>query len=304
MLHKRKITTVLAIPLLAGVMGTRALAAGPVTMQYESSPSLSVESTSASSSDFAATFTYTSGANNGQTITMISSGDLIGLYAFDVTTTVAGGPPLTPNPSTQPFWATCLSPAGYLNGNTHTYDLTAFSSAGNGINPNGVWSTAGANNDAGIQNASFLYSQVAHGILSGGVAGQSGTAAQQGAALALAMYQVLYNSTGYGTYDSAAGGSAGVFKLTGGLTGSVATDYTDDLALLSKGFNPDYTGYVLVPNPNDSQNGSGQDMILLGNPGQNYSVPEPTTVMAGALLLLPFGASTLRILRRNRGTVA
>jgi len=29
-------------------------------------------------------------------------------------------------------------------------------------------------------------------------------------------------------------------------------------------------------------------------------VPEPTTVIAGALLLLPFGASTLRILRKNR----
>lgn len=34
-----------------------------------------------------------------------------------------------------------------------------------------------------------------------------------------------------------------------------------------------------------------------------YAVPEPTTVIAGALLLLPFGASTLRILRRNRSTV-
>jgi len=29
-------------------------------------------------------------------------------------------------------------------------------------------------------------------------------------------------------------------------------------------------------------------------------VPEPTTVLAGVLLLLPFGASTLRILRKNR----
>jgi hypothetical protein len=29
-------------------------------------------------------------------------------------------------------------------------------------------------------------------------------------------------------------------------------------------------------------------------------VPEPTTVVAGALLLLPLGASTLRVLRRNR----
>jgi hypothetical protein len=31
-----------------------------------------------------------------------------------------------------------------------------------------------------------------------------------------------------------------------------------------------------------------------------YAVPEPTTMIAGALLLLPFGASTLRILRKNR----
>jgi hypothetical protein len=30
------------------------------------------------------------------------------------------------------------------------------------------------------------------------------------------------------------------------------------------------------------------------------SVPEPTTIISGVLMLLPFGASTLRILRRNR----
>jgi len=29
------------------------------------------------------------------------------------------------------------------------------------------------------------------------------------------------------------------------------------------------------------------------------AVPEPTTVIAGALLLLPFGASTIRVLRKN-----
>ena len=33
-------------------------------------------------------------------------------------------------------------------------------------------------------------------------------------------------------------------------------------------------------------------------------VPEPTTMIAGAMLLLPFGASTLRVLRRNRVAVA
>jgi hypothetical protein len=31
------------------------------------------------------------------------------------------------------------------------------------------------------------------------------------------------------------------------------------------------------------------------------AVPEPSTVIAGALLLLPFGASAVRIVRRNRG---
>jgi hypothetical protein len=31
-----------------------------------------------------------------------------------------------------------------------------------------------------------------------------------------------------------------------------------------------------------------------------YEVPEPTTMIAGALLLLPFGATTLRMLRKNR----
>ena len=40
-----------------------------------------------------------------------------------------------------------------------------------------------------------------------------------------------------------------------------------------------------------------QDMIVKVNA---VPVPEPTTMIAGALLLLPFGASTLRILRKNR----
>jgi hypothetical protein len=31
-------------------------------------------------------------------------------------------------------------------------------------------------------------------------------------------------------------------------------------------------------------------------------VPEPSTVMAGVLLLVPFGASTLRMLRRKQTT--
>jgi hypothetical protein len=39
---------------------------------------------------------------------------------------------------------------------------------------------------------------------------------------------------------------------------------------------------------------------LLWNGSEFDVVPEPTTMIAGASLLLPLGASTLRILRRNR----
>jgi hypothetical protein len=43
-------------------------------------------------------------------------------------------------------------------------------------------------------------------------------------------------------------------------------------------------------------------MALVSGSTQNYivPVPEPTTMISGALLLLPFAASTLRVLRKNR----
>jgi hypothetical protein len=44
----------------------------------------------------------------------------------------------------------------------------------------------------------------------------------------------------------------------------------------------------------DTEN-SDMNVQVFGTP-----VPEPTTMIAGALLLLPFGASTLRLLRKNR----
>jgi hypothetical protein len=43
--------------------------------------------------------------------------------------------------------------------------------------------------------------------------------------------------------------------------------------------------------------------VTLDNVGLNVSaVPEPTTMIAGALLLLPFGVSTLRALRKHRNS--
>jgi hypothetical protein len=50
-----------------------------------------------------------------------------------------------------------------------------------------------------------------------------------------------------------------------------------------------------------SVNSPNGGFITISEVSQSFhQVPEPTTVIAGALLLLPFGASTLRILRKNR----
>ena len=58
---------------------------------------------------------------------------------------------------------------------------------------------------------------------------------------------------------------------------------------------------------NNANGAYGVVALDLGTPGQPAQdqlavvpVPEPTTVIAGALLLLPFGASALRILRKTR----
>lgn len=234
---------------------------------------------------------FTATLNGNQIIT---GDDLIGIYSFSISQ--GSSPALS-----TPFYTTCVSPAGLLDWGSHTYDLKTFGQEQPGLNPPGLGGAtgwAGANpvdGGYGIQNANFLFSQLSGKILGGGIGGQAGGVADQGAAMALAMYTSLYNSTALGTL----GGSA--FQLTGGLTGNVSTDYTDDINFLTGAKVPVVNGYVLRPNPTFP--GAGQDMILLasGLPQGFTPVPEPTTMIAGALMLLPFGASTIRILRRKSG---
>ncbi len=49
-------------------------------------------------------------------------------------------------------------------------------------------------------------------------------------------------------------------------------------------------------------NSTSANLMAITGVNQDFlvPVPEPTTMIAGALLLLPFGVSTLRILRKNR----
>jgi hypothetical protein len=82
-------------------------------------------------------------------------------------------------------------------------------------------------------------------------------------------------------------------------------DYYDGLMI-----EDETTGVQYVINSQSAHSpGNGtiyEDTVALGYPDgvpitlTITPVPEPTTMIAGALLLLPFGASTVRILRRNR----
>ena len=81
------------------------------------------------------------------------------------------------------------------------------------------------------------------------------------------------------------------------LTGSWAT--TDPLGHVETvTVQANATGQVALDffqtTPNGSQSSPIIDDVTLS------TVPEPTTVVAGAMLLLPFGMSTLRMLRKNR----
>jgi hypothetical protein len=215
---------------------------------------------------------FTSAGSAGAAIT---SDELIGIYLFKSSGTE--GP-------VNPFWSTCLSPNGNLDWGTHNYTSYSFLGGSPGQNP-ASWSTVGAG-DSGIQNAQFLWRVFSPTIIASGTA-------DQGAGLALAMYEALYDSTGYGTTAS----GDGKFYVTSGLSGGVLTAYNTYLGALNTASSAANvsanlgSGYVL----RSTETGAGQDLIWDVSP-----VPEPTTMIAGALLLLPVGASTLRILRKNR----
>lgn len=80
---------------------------------------------------------------------------------------------------------------------------------------------------------------------------------------------------------------------------TTANYYTTFLnGLTSSGITgPQFKGNVLESTIAGTGPGSGgsQEFFLLGTP-----VPEPATMVAGALLLLPFGVSTLRMFRKSR----
>ncbi len=107
------------------------------------------------------------------------------------------------------------------------------------------------------------------------------------AALQLAVWEALLDTTaGSSTLDV----TGGRFKIN-------AVTWDDDAAITlaaswASQVNPNaiYTGFLLLPDPATQYGLTAQEVFYNVTP----SVPEPTTVMAAALLLLPLGARTLR----------
>jgi len=224
---------------------------------------------------------------------LITAGaDWIGLYQFDVE---PGS-----NPAIQSsFYSVCLSPLGNLPPGEQTYNYESLASASKSANP-AAWAHSG-NQYYGVQNATYLLGMYSAAITSGKgyVSGLIGTSADQGTALALAMYAALYNSTGYGML----GGSSFVNTTgtgVGQVFGAVDKDYMDILSMLtpSKAASGSAAedGGVLVPEDPGSQE---FELLSTDLPAGFGVVPEPTTLIAGALLLVPFGASVLRVIRKG-----
>ena len=181
-------------------------------------------------------------------------------------------------------------------GNPYTYDgPVAFAGQG-GVNP--TWGTGTAATEAAaIQNAAYLFYN--YGNLT--TAGIGGSPTQM-AALQLAVWEVLYNTTGTGV-----GSINGTrFSVTGGADStaiSLAASWVTALDAMSNAGNFGYDGYLLYPDPaTGDQNPTSQGKD--GEPPQELlmamPVPEAPTVIAGMLLVLPLAASAFKILRRKR----
>ncbi len=187
----------------------------------------------------------------------------------------------------------CLDVGGGLvAGWTYQFNVLDFAGL-DGLKPK--WGYSASDAGQAIQNAAKLYNAFSLGI--GLPSGQqiAGTTAER-AGLQLAIWESLYD-TGYGGgLDVTTGGASGAgrhFSLTGSYSGATASaitaanNYLAQLGNISG--NP--TGKLLQPfaPPN-----------YAGMPYQEVLVPEPATLVAGALMALPFGLTSVRFMRRRQ----
>jgi hypothetical protein len=125
----------------------------------------------------------------------------------------------------------------------------------------------------------------------------------QAETLSLALYPDSSVYVDSSTFISLPGGASLVASSATPTTGILSDDDLN-FDFLPNPVNPESspTVYIIV-NTSDttySQNTAAVIDGLTSGTSDLAPVPEPATIMSGVLLLLPFGASTLRILRKNR----
>jgi len=172
-----------------------------------------------------------------------------------------------------PFQTFCLESGEYVNIPGYGYNVNLNSKAINGgVGPAGDPISIGT---------AWLYSQFRGGALSGyNYSPGTGRIASAGA-----LQAAIHWLEGEGGARNTFIDTAETALYGAGNTGGIYDTYLQgDAAAGLYG--------VVALNLYDQSGGRHQDQLGL--------VPEPTTMIAGALLLLPFGVSTLRVLRRNR----
>lgn len=193
----------------------------------------------------------------------------------------------------------CLDVLGtvYL-GSSYDYYAKVFQGQ-DGLNPNWGYGN-GPGNPAltpaqklvaftAIQNAAYVFDQHKSVLTGGSLADK--------AALQLAVWEALYD-TGYsGGYSfTDVNGRFEASHITSSAATTALNWLTTDLGLLGNKSHKQYSGDLLQPWKNGAPDTTAQEMMGT----LTVAVPEPSTIIAGALLLLPFGASTVRFIRGNR----
>jgi hypothetical protein len=243
--------------------------------------------------------------SSGSTMTTLSGALAGGIQIQEV----AGGTQSAGLPTTYTSVCTDVGGTVYL-GQTYGYDVASFSHQTGidpswGLNANGG-TIAGGNSLAGeealaIQNAASIFYN--HFTDLGNAATPTENAAVQ-----LAVWAALYNTAGNGsvfgvsynavTHTGSIDTSGARFQVTSGDSAAINLAASWLVGLTGSST---YQGDLLYPDPQYQNNGDGnpvQELLLRTQDAP--PVPEPSTIVAGALLLLPFGASTLRVFRKNR----
>jgi hypothetical protein len=142
-----------------------------------------------------------------------------------------------------------------------------------GVSQKAMYGNQPVNGDPISIGTAWLYSQFAAGTLSG--------------------YNYVYGATRTSTAGALQQAIWWLEAETGGVKNSFVTLAETVLGLNDTTIKNNANGAYNVRALNLGASGAVQDQLVI-------VVPEPATVLAGALLLLPLGASTVRILRKNR----